>query len=82
MYGMPIVDNDLFVLRHRVKFETPSKKNTSPEVSRFTTGVNHHRSRLSWVCSIEICFLSRLLLTRIVFCLFEIDERYKYKNDS
>jgi len=76
------LDNDLFVLLHRVKIETRSEKNSPREVSRLTTGVNHHRSRLSWVCSIEICFLSRLLLTRIVFCLFEIDERYKYKNDS
>ena len=77
-----MLDNDLFVLLHRVKIETRSEKNSPREVSRLTTGVNHHRSRLSWVCSIEICFLSRLLLTRIVFCLFEIDERYKYKNDS
>ena len=81
-FSNPNLDNDLFVLLHRVKIETRSEKNSPREVSRLTTGVNHHRSRLSWVCSIEICFLSRLLLTRIVFCLFEIDERYKYKNDS
>ena len=77
-----MVDNDLFVLLHRVKFEHVLKKNSPREVSRLTTSVNHHRSRLSWVCLIEICFLSRLLLSRMVVCLFEIDERYKYKNDS
>ena len=77
----PLVGKDLVVLLHRVKFETRSEKNLPPKVSRLTTGVNHHRFRLSWVCSIEICFRSRLLLTRIVICLFEIDERYKYKND-
>ena len=72
---------DLVVLLHRVKSEMRSEKNSPPEVSRLTAGVNHHQSRLSWVCSTEICFLSRRLRTRIIVCLFAIDNRYKYKND-
>ena len=75
------VGKDLVVLLHRVKSEMRSEKNSPPEVSRLTAGVNHHQSRLSWVCSTEICFLSRRLRTRIIVCLFAIDNRYKYKND-
>ena len=41
------LDNDLFVLLHRVKIETRSEKNSPREVSRLTTSVNHHRSRIS-----------------------------------
>ena len=75
------VGKDLVVLLHRVKSEMRSEKNSPPKVSRLTTGVNLHRSGLPWVCSTEIRFLSRLLLTRIVVCLFVMDNKYKYKND-
>ena len=45
-------------------------ENNSPlKVSRVTTGVNHHWSRRSWFCSTEICFLLRLLLTKLYFFL-------------
>ena len=77
-----MVGDELQLKNYKAKIASPFEKNSPPEVSRLTAGVNHHQSRLSWVCLIEICFLSRLLLSRMVVCLFEIDERYKYKNDS
>ena len=75
------VGNEIVVLLHRVKSETRSEKNSPPKLSRLLEGANHHRSRRSWSWSIEFCFLTPLLLTRIVVCLFVKDKNYKYDND-
>ena len=78
---MTQLGNDLVVLLHRVKSEMRSEKNSPPKLSRLTTAAYHYRSWCSWTWSIEFCFLTPLLLTRIVVCLFVIDTSYKYETN-